>query len=101
VVGWGALSRFRSRHAYLHTVDDAVYVSHEMRRVGIGAAILRRLIELGREAGHHVIVSVIVADQEGSLALHRGLGFAESGRLREVGWKFDRWLDVVYMQLTL
>jgi L-amino acid N-acyltransferase len=101
LVGWGALSRFHPRVAYLHTVEDSIYVHHLHRRQGIGHRLLTELIVLGRHAGHRSVIALISADQEASLRLHAGCGFTEAGRLREVGYKFARWLDVVYLQLLL
>ncbi len=101
VVGWGSLSRFHPRAAYLHTVEDTVYVHHLQRARGIGRRLLSALIARAERAGHHSIIALVSADQQASLRLHAGCGFREAGRLREVGWKFARWLDVAYLQLAL
>jgi L-amino acid N-acyltransferase YncA len=101
VVGWGSLSPFHARAAFARTVENSVYIHHDFQRRGLGKALLTELIARGRALGHHTIVAAISADQEASLALHRALGFSESGRLREVGFKFGRWLDVAYLQLVL
>jgi L-amino acid N-acyltransferase len=101
VIGWASLSRFHPRAAYGRTVENSVYVDHRRHRRGIGRALSERLIALARELGHHTIVGLIDADQAGSIALHRALGFETAGRLREVGFKFGRWLDVVHVQLML
>lgn len=101
VVGWGSLSPFHARAAFAHTVEDSVYIHRDFHRRGVGRALLAELIARARALGHHTIIAAISADQEPSLALHQGFGFTESGRLREVGHKFGRWLDVVYLQLAL
>jgi L-amino acid N-acyltransferase YncA len=101
LLGWGALSRFHPRPAYLHTVEDSVYVHHLQRGRGIGRLLLSGLIARARPAGHHSIIALVSADQEASLRLHAACGFREAGRLREVGRKFARWLDVAYLQLLL
>jgi phosphinothricin acetyltransferase len=101
VVGWGSLSPFHKRSAYRRTVENSVYVSHEHQRRGIGRALLADLIERARTAGHHTIVAVIDADQAGSIALHVAMGFRDGGELRELGFKFGRWLNVRYLQLML
>jgi L-amino acid N-acyltransferase YncA len=101
VVGWGSLSPYHSRSAYRFTVENSVYVNHEYHRQGIGAALLRDLIARAREIGHHTIIAGIDADQTGSVAIHRQYGFVKVGQLAAVGYKFDRWLDVIYMQLML
>jgi L-amino acid N-acyltransferase YncA len=101
VIAWASLSWFRSRCAYRYTVEDSVYVRHDLHGRGIGEALLRRLIGLARKLGHRTIIASISGEQSASIALHRKLGFLRAGRLRRVGFKFGRWLDVVYMQLTL
>ena len=97
IVGWGALSVFRDPHGYRHTVENSVYVRPDSQRKGVGSAILEDLIRRARDLGHRCIVAVISGDQAPSLALHAEFGFAEMGRLHEVGEKFGRWLDVVFL----
>jgi phosphinothricin acetyltransferase len=101
VVGWGSLSVFRERWGYRHTVEDTVYVREGLHHQGIGRAILEDLIVRARALGHHAVIAGISADQAASIALHAQAGFVEAGRLREVGHKLDRWLDVVFLQLLL
>ncbi len=101
VVGWASLSPFHPRAAYAGTVENSVYVRHDRHRRGTGAALLAALVERARASGFHTIVALIDSEQAPSLALHTRFGFTEVGHLAEVGRKFDRWLDVVYMQLRL
>ena len=101
IVGWGALSVFRGRWGYRHTVENSVYVHHAHQRRGIGGALLRELVERATRLGHHTIVAGVSAEQQGSLLLHERAGFQPIGRLREVGHKHDRWLDVVFLQRML
>lgn len=101
VVGWGSLSQFRPRAAYGHTVEASVYLRHDVLRRGIGRALLLDLIARAKAAGHHSLIGGASADQAASLALQKSLGFQQVGRLKEVGFKFGRWLDVVYAQLML
>lgn len=101
VVGWGALSPYHSRCAYRFTVENSVYVDHRFHRRGIGQVILTDLVARARALGYHAIIAVIDADQVASISLHARLGFEEVGRFREIGFKFGRWLDVVYMELRL
>jgi phosphinothricin acetyltransferase len=101
IVAWGSLSRFHPRAAFARTVENSVYVRADCLRQGFGALILNDLIARARALRHHVIVAGISADQTASVEVHRRHGFVECGRLKEVGYKFDRWLDVVYMQLVL
>lgn len=101
VDAWASLGPFHHRQAYAHTVEDSVYVRHDRHGRGIGSRLLAALVERARARGHHAVMALISADQEASLRLHRALGFEEVGRLREVGRKFDRWLDVAYLELVL
>jgi phosphinothricin acetyltransferase len=101
VVGWGALSPFHPRMAFRHTVEDSIYVRHDRQRLGIGSALMLDLLRRGQKCGHHAIVALIDADQSGSIMLHARHGFEQVGHLQEVGRKFDRWLDVIYMELIL
>src|SRR6478752_5516632 len=96
VVGWGSLSEFRPRAAYANTVEASVYIRHDMHRRGIGKALLLDLIARAKAAGHHTLIGGASADQTVSLALQDSLGFHRVGCLKEVGFKFGRWLDVVY-----
>jgi L-amino acid N-acyltransferase len=100
-VGWGSLSAYHARAAYCHTVENSVYVRPDAMRRGIGSALLESLITRAQELGHRTIIAVIDTEQTASIAFHTRHGFVEAGRLREVGFKFGRWLDVVYMQLLL
>jgi L-amino acid N-acyltransferase YncA len=101
IVGWGALSQFRPRAAYDHTVEASVYLRHDVHRRGIGKALLLDLIARARAAGHHTLVGGASADQTASLALQKSLGFMQVAHFKEVGFKFGRWLDVVYSQVML
>jgi phosphinothricin acetyltransferase len=101
VLGWGALSRFHPRSAYRRTVENAVYVRPDHHRRGIGRLLLSDQIDRARAAGHHAILALVDSDQPASIALHEALGFERVAFLREVGYKFGRWLHVVYMQRLL
>ena len=97
VVGWGSLSRFHARSAYRFSVENSVYLDHRHHRAGIGSALLTDLIDPARPLGYRVIVAGIDADQPASVALHSKFGFVHAGRLKDVGFKFGKWLDVIYM----
>jgi phosphinothricin acetyltransferase len=101
VAGWGALSAYHPRSAYRRTVENSVYVHHRQHRRGIGSLLLRELIVRARKLGHHAIIAGIDADQPGSVALHTKFHFEPVGHLKQVGFKFGRWLDVIYMELIL
>lgn len=101
VVGWGTLSKWNQRCAYRTTVEDSVYVHHELHRRGVGRAILARLIELARALNHRIIVGQIADHQAASERLHESFGFRRMGCLEDVGFKFGRAIDVSMFQLTL
>jgi L-amino acid N-acyltransferase len=101
VVGWGSLSAYHERSAYRHTVENSVYVHHQHHRRGIGSLLLQELIVRSRQLSHRVIIAGIDGEQTASVALHAKHGFQKVGHLKQVGRKFDRWLDVIYMQLSL
>lgn len=101
VVGWGSLSPFHARAAFQRTVEESVYIHQDFQRRGLGKAILTALLARANALGHHRVIAAISGDQEPSLALHRTLGFVECGRLSEVGFKFGRWLDLVYLEHRL
>lgn len=101
VVGWGSLSAYHARSAYRRTVENSVYVHHEHHRRGIGSLLLQELIVRARNLGHRAIIAGIDAEQTGSVALHARFHFEKVGHFKQVGFKFGRWLDVVYMELVL
>lgn len=101
VVGWGSLSAYHERSAYRRTVENSIYVHHEHHRRGIGSLLLQELIVHARNLGHRVIIAGIDGEQTASVALHTKFHFEKVGHLKQVGFKFGRWLDVIYMQLSL
>src|SRR4029077_2744989 len=98
---WGSLSKFRDRAAYDPSVEASVYIRHDLHRRGLGRLILIDLIERARAAGFHTLVGGASADQTASVALQESLGFQHVAHFKEVGFKFGRRLDVVFMQLML
>jgi phosphinothricin acetyltransferase len=101
VLGFASYGTFRPFEGYLHSVEHSVYVATEAHGRGLGRALLASVIAHAQAAGKHVMIGAIEADNSVSLRLHASLGFVETGRLNEVGRKFDRWLDLVFMQLML
>jgi phosphinothricin acetyltransferase len=101
IAGWGSLSKFRERAAYAPTVEASVYIRHDRQRRGLGRAILIDLIDRARAAGFHSLIGGASADQTASIALQESLGMQRVAHLKEVGFKFGQWLDVVYLQLML
>ena len=101
VVGWAALKAFASKPAYRFTAENTVYVRADMRGKGVGKALLGRLLEAAAENGFRTVIARITGDNPASIQLHRRLGFREVGVEREVGHKFEQWIDVVVMQKML
>jgi L-amino acid N-acyltransferase len=101
VVGFSALSPYKERAAYRTSVEDSIYVDHEHHGRGIGRRLLGEVLDVGRRSGFHAVIARIESTREGSVALHRSLGFELVGVEREIGRKFNRWLDVTIMQKLL
>lgn len=101
VVGFGMYSEFRFREAYKYTVEHSVYVDQNIHGKGIGKVLLQELIILAKIQGLHTMIGVIDAENQGSIDFHEKLGFKKAGTIKESGYKFDRWLDSVFMQLIL
>lgn len=100
-VGWSSLSPYKDRIGYRFTAETSVYVAADARGQGVGKALLAPLLDAGRAAGLHSLVASIDSENDASIALHAAFGFAVVGRMQATVYKFDRWLDVVYMQLLL
>jgi len=101
VIGWGSLSAWHSRCAYRHTVEDSIYVHHQYHRHGIGSLLLNDLVTRARQLGHHATIAAIDGEQTASVALHQRFHFEPVGHFKQVGFKFHRWLDVIYLELIL
>lgn len=101
VIGWGCLRPFHERAAYRFTAQNSVFIHQDCRGRGIGKLILARLIEQAKENGFHSIMAGISQDNPGSDRLHQSFGFQLVGTEREVGYKFERWMDVNWYQLML
>ena len=101
VAGYASFGDFRPFDGYVRTVEHSVYVAPAFQRRGIASDLLVRLIEAAQALGKHVMVGGIAADNSGSIALHQRHGFVETGRLPQVGFKFGRALDLVFMQRML
>lgn len=102
ILGYALVQPYGSKSAYRHTVEDSIYLGHAAAGKGLGRALLVALVIACQEAGLREIVAAI-SDRgaEASIALHRSLGFVEVGRMGRVGFKFGRWLGVVYLQKSI
>lgn len=101
VVGFGMYSEFRFREAYKFTVEHSVYVNEDFHGKGIGRLLLEELIILARKQKLHTMIAVIDSENQGSVEFHEKFGFTTVGIIKESGYKFDRWLHSVFMQLMV
>jgi L-amino acid N-acyltransferase YncA len=101
VLGFASFGDFRPWPCYRYTVEHSVHVRADARNRGIGTGLVKALFPQAAALGKHVMVGGIDADNAPSIHLHRKLGFEPVAHLREVGRKFDRWLDLVFVQRPL
>ncbi|WP_336517512.1 N-acetyltransferase family protein [Pollutibacter soli] len=101
LVGFGSFGQFRAWAAYKYAVEHSVYVRNDQRGRGIGKRILVQLINEAKKRNLHTMIAGIDASNDASIRLHEQLGFIEVGHFKEVGYKFNRWLDLKFLQLTI
>ncbi|MEC9244719.1 MAG: N-acetyltransferase family protein [Nitratireductor rhodophyticola] len=103
ILGYAYAGPFRPRRAYRFMVEDSVYLAPEAQGRGVGRLLLQALVEACERCGFRQIVAVIGdgSEESASVKLHRAAGFRDAGILRGSGFKHGRWLDTVFMQLTL
>ena len=101
VIGFASFGDFRAWPGYRFTVEHSVHVRADRRSRGVGTALLTPLLARAAALGKHVMIAGIDADNTGSIRLHERLGFVEVAHFRQVGFKFGRWLDLVFLQRYL
>lgn len=101
VIGYGSYNIFRPKIGYQFSVEHSIYLDEKSRGMGVGGKLLGGLIYRAREQGLHTMIAGIDAANRGSIEFHKKHGFVEKGYLKEVAYKFDQWLDLVFMQLLL
>ena len=101
LLGYAYASVYRPRLAYRFTCEDTVYCAKDAQGQGVGTALMETIVDRARAFGFKQMIGVITAESKGSLRLHEKLGFRVVGNCEAVGFKFDRWLDIVHMQLAL
>ena len=101
ITGFGTFGEFRAWPCYRHSVEHSVHVRSDCRGRGIGRALVVELLARAAAGSKHVMIAGIDADNAVSIGLHRSLGFTRVGHFHEVGYKFGRWLDLVFMQCIL
>jgi phosphinothricin acetyltransferase len=101
LMGFASYGPFRAWPAYKYSIEHSVYVDARFRRRGVGRLLLERVIEAAQGQDYHVLIGAIDADNRESIALHQKLGFTHCGTIRQAGFKFGRWLDLAFYQLTV
>ncbi len=98
VVGFSTFGDFRAWPGYRFTVEHSVHVRAGRRGTGVGTHLLEALFPRAAALGKHMMIAAVDAANGPSIRFHERLGFRQAGCLREVGHKFDRWLDLVFLQ---
>ena len=102
IAGFAYFGPYKERAAYRHTVEDSIYVAREAIGKGIGKEMLIHLVTKAHSAGFEQMIAVIGdSDNRASIGLHHSVGFEKIGHAKDIGFKFGRYLDVVYMQKSL
>lgn len=101
LLGFASYGPFRAWPGYRHTVESSVYIAAHARKRGVGSQLLAALIERAIEAEVHTMIAGIDGDNLGSMRLHEKHGFTRVAHLKQVGRKFDRWLDLTFYQRLL
>ncbi len=101
ITAWGCLHPYGGKPGYRFSTEDSVYVHAAHRANGLGRRVLGALLEAGERNGLHAVIARIAGDNPASVRLHESFGFERIGYEREVGYKFERWLDVVVMERVL
>lgn len=101
LVGFASYGMFRAWPAYKYSIEHSIYVHHDHRGQGIGTKLLKELIAVAGAQDYHVMIGGVDAENEASVALHVKLGFIHAGTIKQAGFKFNRWLDLSFYQLTL
>jgi L-amino acid N-acyltransferase len=98
VLGYSSFDDFRGPSGYRFTIEHTVHVREESRGKGVGQKLVEALFPFAKELRKHVMIGAIDAENEGSIRFHLRLGFIQTGLLHEVGFKFNRWLDLAILQ---
>lgn len=101
IAGFGTYGTFRFKEGYKFTVEHSVYVSVNHQGKGLGKLLLAELIQIAKKQKRHTMIAVIDAENQNSVEFHKQFGFESVGIIKESAFKFDKWLDTVFMQLLL
>lgn len=101
VVGFATFEQFRAYPAFKYSLEHSVYVHKAYRKKGIGKKLMEELIKAANELGYAIMVAAIDSENVGSIELHKKLGFEYAGTIEKSGFKFEKWLDLVFYELKL
>lgn len=101
IAGFSSISPFRAWQAYKYTVENSVYVKSDYRGKGVGKLLMQPLIDAAKRLNLHAIIAGIDAANKVSITIHKHFGFEEVAHFKEVGYKFNRWLDLKFLELLL
>jgi phosphinothricin acetyltransferase len=101
ILGYSYAGKWKSRCAYRYAVESTVYLDKDATGRGLGTKLYQALLDDLRQRGIHSVIGGIALPNAGSVALHEKLGFKKIGQFKEVGWKFEQWIDVGYWELIL
>jgi len=101
ILGYAYSSKYRERSAYRYTAELTIYMKNGEEGKGLGAELMEHVIEETRGRGIHTLISAIAIPNERSVSIHEKFGFEKAGHLKDVGFKFDHWIDVGYWELVL
>jgi phosphinothricin acetyltransferase len=101
ILGFSTIGPFRQWQAYKYSVENSVYVACDKRGKGIGKILMQPIIDAATQMDMHTIIAGIDATNEVSIQLHKKFGFQEVAHVKQVGYKFNKWLDLKFLQLIL
>ena len=101
ISGFSSIGPFRAWAAYKFSVENSVYVASDARGKGIGKLLIPPLLDASKKLGMHTVIAGIDATNEASIKLHKRFGFEEVAHFKQVGWKFERWLDLKFLQALI
>lgn len=101
IVGFGTYGSFRFKEGYKFTVEHSVYIDTKQQGKGVGKLLLATLIDIAKKQKLHTMIAVIDSENQNSVEFHKQFGFKTVGIIKESAYKFDKWLDTVFMQLIL
>jgi len=101
ILGYAHGSEWKAKDGYKHSTETTVYLKHNALKKGLGTLLYKELINQLKDLHFHALIGCITLPNDASIALHEKLGFKKIGHFKEVGYKFDRWIDVGYWELII